>query len=266
MLAELRAAPGVTHATVVHDNPVDTTTSMTSLILCSDLARIPQYGRCADGAAVADIWGNLVGYDRDRAGVGAATVWPASQVSVEELARLPIGELVVGLDGSSAAHERVRTLLERAFPDSRVAPGTAEDFEGNSRSQLNQFQQLANVVMLFSLPIAGCSLAVSVAAGISDRKRPFSLLRLTGVPLRMLRRVVALESAVPLLAVAILASAVGFAAAQLFLKAQMKYTMSAPNPSYYILVAAGLLVSLGIIASTLPLLERVTGPETARNE
>ncbi|MFD0575340.1 FtsX-like permease family protein [Dactylosporangium darangshiense] len=107
---------------------------------------------------------------------------------------------------------------------------------------------------------------MSVAAGISDRRRPFSLLRLTGVPLRMLRRVVALESAVPLLAVAVLASVTGFGAAQLFLRAQMDYTLSPPGWSFYALAATGLAVSLAIIASTLPLLERVTGPETARNE
>ena len=35
---------------------------------------------------------------------------------------------------------------------------------------------------------------------------------------------------------------------------------------YYILVAAGITASLAIIASTLPLLRRITGPETARNE
>ncbi len=39
-----------------------------------------------------------------------------------------------------------------------------------------------------------------VAAGLADRKRPFSLLRLTGARLATLRRVVALEGAVPLLA------------------------------------------------------------------
>ncbi|MDQ1717457.1 MAG: hypothetical protein QOE89_1410 [Pseudonocardiales bacterium] len=33
-----------------------------------------------------------------------------------------------------------------------------------------------------------------------------------------------------------------------------------------LLIVAGLPLSLGVIASTLPLLERITGPETARNE
>jgi predicted lysophospholipase L1 biosynthesis ABC-type transport system permease subunit len=122
------------------------------------------------------------------------------------------------------------------------------------------------VVILASLPIAGCSLAVSVAGGLSDRKRPFSMLRLTGVQLGVLRRVVVLESAVPLLVVAVVATGTGFLAAQLFLKSQMHYSLQPPGAEYYLTVFAGLAASLGVIASTLPLLKRTTGPEVARNE
>ncbi|MDQ1541622.1 MAG: hypothetical protein QOH29_2348, partial [Actinomycetota bacterium] len=39
-----------------------------------------------------------------------------------------------------------------------------------------------------------------------------------------------------------------------------------PNAQYYLIVLAGLVLSLAVIASTLPLLKRITGPETARNE
>jgi hypothetical protein len=35
---------------------------------------------------------------------------------------------------------------------------------------------------------------------------------------------------------------------------------------YYLIVLVGLLASLAIIASTVPLLRRITGPEIARNE
>jgi hypothetical protein len=93
-----------------------------------------------------------------------------------------------------------------------------------------------------------------------------SLLRLTGVPLRLLRRVIALETAVPLLAAAVVAVGAGLLSAHLVLTAQMHYRLASLGPAYYAIVAAGLLVSLGIIASTLPLLRRITGPETARNE
>jgi predicted lysophospholipase L1 biosynthesis ABC-type transport system permease subunit len=105
-----------------------------------------------------------------------------------------------------------------------------------------------------------------VVGGLSERKRPLSLLRLSGASVRVLRRVVALESAVPMLAVAVVAIGMGFLAAQLFLKAQMDYTLVAPGVGFYAIVVGGLVACLGIIASTLPLLECITGPETARSE
>jgi len=105
-----------------------------------------------------------------------------------------------------------------------------------------------------------------VTAGVNDWKRPFSLLRLAGAPIRVLRRVVALEAAVPLFAVAALAAGLGFAAAALFLRSQLDETLRSPGLEYYVIVIAGLVASLGIIASTLPLIERITGPEVARNE
>jgi hypothetical protein len=40
----------------------------------------------------------------------------------------------------------------------------------------------------------------------------------------------------------------------------------APGAAYYLLTAAGIVASLGVIAATFPLLRRITGPEVARNE
>jgi hypothetical protein len=58
----------------------------------------------------------------------------------------------------------------------------------------------------------------------------------------------------------------GLLAAQLFVRAQMGYTLAIPDVGFFVIVAVGLAASLAIIASTLPLLERITGPETARSE
>ena len=121
-------------------------------------------------------------------------------------------------------------------------------------------------MILVSLAIADCSLAAGIAAGLADRKRPFSLLRLTGARLATLRRVVALEGAVPLLAVAAVAIGTGFGAAAMNASLQQNHPMVAPGAAYYLLTAAGILMALGIIAATFPLLERMTGPEVARNE
>jgi hypothetical protein len=82
----------------------------------------------------------------------------------------------------------------------------------------------------------------------------------------MLRRVVALEGAVPLLAVAAVSIGVGFATSAMFAILQLQHPLVAPGAAYYLLVAAGIAASLAIIAATFPLLRRITGPEVARNE
>ena len=156
-------------------------------------------------------------------------------------------------------------MLEQAFP--HYVPYTIAEEQGNrpSNQLLEQFQRLADVVVFASLLVAGCSLAVSVAGGLTERKRPFSLLRLSGAPVGVLRRVVLLESGLPLLALATLSAGVGFLAAGLFTRSQLGETLVPPDAGYYACVAAGLVLALGLIASTLPLLARITGPETARN-
>jgi hypothetical protein len=174
--------------------------------------------------------------------------------------------ITVETDGSPGAIERVRTVLELAYPG-YVPLTIAEQHALRTAARLLvQYRQLADVVIITSIAIAGCSMAVTVAAGLNDRKRPFSLLRLSGAPLRVLRRVVALESAVPLVSVAVLSIGTGFLTAGLFLRSQLGETLQAPSASYYVLVVVGVVASLAIIASMLPLLERITGPETARNE
>jgi hypothetical protein len=186
-------------------------------------------------------------------------------LSADRVRALPVHAIVVQTNGSVAALETARTLLEAAYPN-RFPTDTLAALSPDSSRLLNAYKQLANVVILVSLPIAGCSLAVSVAGGLTERKRPFSLLRLSGVPLRALRSVVALETAVPLLITAAVSVGTGLLAAQLFLRAQLAETLQPPGVQYYLIVVVGLAVALAIIASTLPLLRRITGPETARNE
>ena len=259
LLGKMRSIPGVRSATLIHRNPV--MNGEPGVIACTD---IPQaYGRCADGATVAVVADNFIPF---RESASATRVWPATPVSFDGLQTLPVVSIVVGTDGSAAALERSRTVLSLAFPSFWVAPNVPGEFESDFADSLRGWQQLANVIIVASLALAGCSLAVSVVGGLSERKRPFSLLRLSGAPVQTLRRVVALETAAPMLAVAVVAIGMGLLAAQLFLKAQMDYTLTLPGVEFYAIVIVGLAACLGIIASTLPLLERITGPETARSE
>ncbi|MEU0831178.1 FtsX-like permease family protein [Streptomyces sp. NPDC005969] len=275
-LGDLNSVPGVKGVLMIHTNPLGTTDPayrgtqgsvtppVAGLASCTELAKMPAHSACASGAEAASVtqnYGNLGTYYWQH----WPTAWPAAGISAQRLARLPVQEIVVATNGSTSAIERARTILANTYPDQDV-PSTVGEDHAERGAQLAGYRQLANVVILVSFPIAGCSLAVSVAGGLRDRKRPFSLLRLTGTQLGVLRRVVLLESAVPLLVVAVVAIGMGFLAAQLFVQAQFRYSIRAPGIQYYAIVLAGLIASLGVIASTMPLLRRITGPETARNE
>jgi hypothetical protein len=269
LLAELRSAPGVRGVTVIHTDPhADPHPGRRlggGLASCAELATMPVFGTCPAGARTAAVNDSFSVIGLQGRGASWPTVWPAATSTPEQLQPLPVQQIVVTTNGSTSAVERARTILAAGYPDGRVPYTIAED-RARISQQLDGYKQLSDVVIAVSFPIAGCSLAVSVAGGLSDRRRPFSLLRLTGVRLGALRRVVLLESAVPLFVVAVVAIGTGFLAAQLFLKAQLHYSLRPPGAEYYLIVAGGLAAALAVIASTLPLLRRITGPETARNE
>jgi ABC-type antimicrobial peptide transport system permease subunit len=159
--------------------------------------------------------------------------------------------------------------MERGLPGLRdSAPVTIaeQDALSSDTRRTRGYQQLALVMTVASLAIAGCTLAVSVVTGLNDRRRPFGLLRITGAPITVLRRVVALETAVPLIAAAMVSIGAGFLASYLFLRSQLAETLQPPALDWYVVTAAGLVAAFVIVASTLPVLERITGAEAVRTD
>ncbi len=276
VLAELRAIHGVSGVAVIYANPTRVSVPIaalgrrqtfgldsTGLVTCTQLARIPALGRCGNGAAVAII----PSFVNARQFNASVFTWPSPPAVPARLRHLPVKAIAVSTDGSAAAIGRAQTSLEQAYPY-EVPPATISglDSADPASKDLAGYEQLADVVIIASLIVAGCTLAASAVGGLADRKRPFSLLRLAGAPLGMLRRVVIVESAVPLLFVAVVAVGLGFAGAALFLHTQLHFSLRSPDASFYALLIAGLAGSLGVIAATFPLLGRITGAETARNE
>lgn len=236
------------------------------VVSCAALAGVPALGHCPQGAETVTINPDYGGAVVERSNTTMAnTTWPAAQLTSAQVQHLPMDSIVVGTDGSAAAVEQARTVLDNTYIQTYAAQ-TISEFQANNAQKLNSYKQLANVIILTSLPIAGCSLAVSVAGGLAERKRPFSLLRLAGTPLGLLRRVIILEAAGPLIISAVVSAGAGLLTAQLFLRAQLYETLQPLSVQYYLIIIGGLVASLAVIASTLPLLRRITGPETTRND
>jgi hypothetical protein len=260
-IVEVRADPGLT----ISSSQLQNQDIPAAVVSCAQLASVPGLGRCPAGTAAVKVPASL-----NDIGDGnlAQITWPAADVAARRLDRLPLGSLDVATNGSRPAIERARTVLENAYPTGigLPPPETIGETSAVSHAADDAYQQLADVVILGSLTIAGCTLATGVAGGVADRKRPFSLLRLTGARLVMLRRVIILESAVPLLAIAAVAIGTGFGASAMYAAMEMELSLVSPGAAYYVLVAAGIVLALGLIAATFPLLRRITGPETARSE
>jgi hypothetical protein len=292
VLAKLHAVPGVNDVVVLYRSPMPLPQQLTGpppaprgtpppnrevtvpppneppppaiLVSCADVARMSELGHCQPGAQTAYISPHFGVSFRGERQMPDET-WPAATTPVSQLASMPPATIVVTTNGTTAPTEQARSIIEAAYPATQP-PETLAEIQDDQIKLTKQYQQLADVVILTTLPIAGCSLAVSVIAGLSERKRPFSLLRLTGAPLGVLRRVVALESAVPLLVIALISIGIGFLSAGMFLSSQLDQPLVAPSASYYGIVLLGMAASLGLIASTLPVLRRITGPESARND
>jgi FtsX-like permease family len=273
LTARLRGIDGVTGIIEVHAATgltvrVSGAAAPAGLVSCAQLASVPVLGRCPAGAQVAafPVSSAVSGISPLDSGNSLQGItWPAADTTAWRLNATGLDIIAVATNGSQPPIELARTVLDNAYPVPD-GPRTLGELATGGKAVSGTYRHLADVVILTSMALAGCTLATSIAAGLADRKRPFSMLRLTGARLATLRRVVVLESAVPLLAVAIVAIGGAFGASAMFTSAQMQHPLVGPGTGYYLITAAGIAASLVITAATFPLLRLITGPEVARDE
>ena len=192
-----------------------------------------------------------------------------------DLATLMLQGVLVKVN-SPATLERVRTYLAvngppQAGGDSSNTPTPPRTFGETLRIRLARSatsERILYAAVVLTLVVAGCSLAVSVGGGLVERKRPFTLLRVSGAPVSVLSRVVLLEAAVPLVTVTVIAAAIAYGTSALAVLRLAPAGTAIPHPGrdYYTIMGIGLVVAFGIITLTLPLLRRMTAPSAVRFE
>ena len=191
------------------------------------------------------------------------------------LSSLPLQTVLVRVN-SPATLERVRTYLTiNTAPQPAGGQGSAptppRTFGETLQIRLDRAATLEKIVyaaVALTLIVAGCSLAVAVGGGLVDRKRPFTLLRVSGTQAGVLSRVVLLEAAVPLLAATVVAAGIAYGTSILAFVRLAPAGTAIPQlgSDYYALMGIGLAVAFGVIAVTLPLLHRMTSPGNVRFE
>jgi hypothetical protein len=264
LLGELAALPGTQAVPIYLDRG-------TGLIRCADLRSVPALGTCPPGArsVLADpsalFTDNIAALNRRLPLIDAHT-----GVATDDPATLDLATVLVTVN-NPAALERARTMLSRYTTPTEEAGEAPQTFGevAHARSGLYlEVQQAVIIVAGLTLLIAGCSLAVAVSGAIIERKRPFTLLRLTGTPVSALYRVVLLETVFPLIAATVVAAAVGFTVALPVARAlaPASHTTPLPSATYYLTLGAGLLLAVCVILTCLPILHRSTATDNARFE
>jgi hypothetical protein len=232
----------------------------TVLVACRDLPFLGVAERCPDARAARV---EIRPFTLESAGTAALHAEPTTHVATE-VDRSAVAFVVVKTDGRRATTDRVRTAMEHAVPGSDPWLGSEASVRDNSR--ILQLQRLANLALILSLVIAGCGLAVAVAGGIIERKRPFALLRLSGMRLAELQRVAMLEAAAPLVLIALASAVLGLGVSAVIVTVAGQIAWRLPTLGYWLSLAGGLSVALAVAAASLPLLARTTAPSAVRFE
>ena len=239
-------------------------------IACDSLSRLAVLGTCAPGVKAVRVHAFALYGDNPTFSTQAIAGPNLGNTPVsDDFSRLSLQSVLVRVD-SPTTLERVRTFLSSHTPlsESGTAPRTFGEAVKARVAVGTIVQRLAFVAVALTLLVAACSLAVAVGGGLVERKRPFSLLRLSGTPSSTLYRVVYLEGILPLVTATVVAAATGYGISVLTVGKLSPKGTPVPTPGhvYYLTMGIGLAVSLVVILVTLPLLNRITEPSNARFE
>jgi FtsX-like permease family len=242
---------------------------------CSMLRQLAVLGQCRPGAAAVQADDSALVYSDNPHFSTAPFVSRANPAYTGSVARLPLQAVLVKVDGPVTL-ERVRTFLAtHAPPAGAIAAGQAPtpprtygEAVAIRSARAVTVERVVYAAVALTLVTAGCSLAVAVAGGLVERRRPFTLLRVNGTPTGTLYRAVLLEAVFPLAAATVVAAGVAYGMSVLAFARIAPPGTALPvlGHVYYETLGAGLGVSLLVIMAALPLLGRLTSPGSVRFE
>jgi uncharacterized protein YfiM (DUF2279 family) len=177
---------------------------------------------------------------------------------------LPIVDVYVLTDGTLAAENRVRTQAANLVPNA-IINSDRDPVDYGLETLFADFNRLVSVASLFVLLIAACSLTAGMIGGLLERRRPFALLRASGMRLGELRWVVLLETS----ATMVFTSVVGVGLGMVLAYAASRRGGGGwtwPDFDVFIYVGSGVLAALVFSTLALPLLSATTRYDSVRYE
>ncbi|MGD0555919.1 MAG: FtsX-like permease family protein [Streptosporangiaceae bacterium] len=245
-----------------------------AVISCGSMRGLRVLGQCAPGVTAVQTNDNTLFSDNPYY-TTQAFVTSANPAYTGKLSTLYLQAVLVRVN-NAVTLERVRTYLAVNAPPavspgqgaSATPPRTFAETSAIRDARSETVEKLVYAAVALTLVVAGCSLAVAVGGGLVDRKRPFTLLRVTGTPVSALSRVVLLEAVIPLVAVVVIAGGIAYGSSVLAYARLAPAGSAIPRlgASYWELMGTGIAAAILVICATLPLMRRMTAPSGVRFE
>ena len=171
--------------------------------------------------------------------------------------------------------DSLRTLTAKASNQQQTTPERTPDawavYGGYAkRPHINPIiADLASITYVgigITLFIAIASLIVSTIGGLLERRRSLFTLRLGGMTLGQMKRVVLIESLIPLLSVSVIAAGIGIWVAHIFLQSFSRSVRVSLSPLYFAMLIASLAGAVLGIYLILPMLRRLTSMQQNQTE
>jgi hypothetical protein len=178
-----------------------------------------------------------------------------------EAARLPVQTVFVPTDGTPAAEERVRTLAAIAVPSARTETG--DELAARTTEEFAWVDGVLPPAMAFVLLVAACSLTVATVSGLMERRRPFALLRASGVRLGELRSIMLLETGLPLVITALGGMGTSMLVMYMITPAE---EWGLPDARFFAGLGLAVVAALAVSSLALPLMDVATRHDSARFE
>jgi ABC-type antimicrobial peptide transport system permease subunit len=287
-----QARPGLLQPTSLHATTAPGTTPTQAVETARRAKELPGIQSVAVGygpAALSDTGAStdMTFHATDAPGLGFKDIPAAETVTVDTsflyywtkeplaLKPAPAGALdglvpvvvVLTTDGTPAAMDRARTALNSSGITAIPATSPADIGLQSSTRLIQGLAGLAYLGMFIAVAVAGLSLAVATASAVLDRKRVLGLMRLMGMPVTVIRRIIVREAAVPLLSVLALSIGLGFLVARLMITfIDDTYRMDGPPPTYFSALGLSLLLALAAVGTTFGLVRRTTEMTATRFE
>ncbi|MDA3643066.1 cell division protein FtsX [Saccharopolyspora indica] len=184
----------------------------------------------------------------------------ARQVSIDaELAPSVAPDVVERVRNIAAAH-----LIEPTTSNAMGSPRAVPELEREAAMTAVQVVLLTGALAVFAL--IGCSVFVSAAEQIQERRRPMAVLGAVGVPRRTMAWSLLLQNAVPMLVATALAAVTGLLLGVLVVLVSSKGPVVVDVPGMLGLFAFAAASVLVVTVLTLPAATRAAAPEGLRTE